>query len=426
MSNQPIVFNIRYTPYSLKANASDEEIAAHKEEREFFSMTGSRNIYSYITQGTKTGESATFLNYLEKSTGVFNKQGVISREEVANMKARLKANEGNLWHGYISFNEEKSEMIDTPEKSIRFVRSIFGAFFKEAKFDEKNMDLMCALHLDKPHHLHIHFLFWEKAPKTIGKDGKYRFRSKGRVDRHAIENLFVRSGIYVSEDRDTIKTARQGAIKALKDITSVKLASRLNAEIKKEIIQLAKDLPKDRSLGYNSKEMIPYRERIDEIVKLLIAADGGARKANRKFYVALKNRQKTIENICGKPNAFKSDEDSCHIIIDPKDVTIVEDIKKDYIRRQGNLVINLARKIRPEIFERDPKKKYKSNDARLKKRKNVSEKKITRIFMRFIKSFCNESNLLERDFSRRLQEIEEEIKRKDEEEKTRKGDTFNE
>ena len=99
MSNQPIVFNIRYTPYSLKANASDEEIAAHKEEREFFSMTGSRNIYSYITQGTKTGESATFLNYLEKSTGVFNKQGIISREEVANMKARLKANEGNLWHG---------------------------------------------------------------------------------------------------------------------------------------------------------------------------------------------------------------------------------------------------------------------------------------------------------------------------------------
>lgn len=33
MSNQPIIFNIQYTPYSLPKNATDEERERHADER---------------------------------------------------------------------------------------------------------------------------------------------------------------------------------------------------------------------------------------------------------------------------------------------------------------------------------------------------------------------------------------------------------
>ena len=128
-------------------------------------MSGSENIYKYImTEGKRSGKK-TALEYLQKNTGVFNHNGMIGKEEVEAMKKRAQENKGNLWHGFISLSEEDSPKIDTPEKCIHLVKSVFPTFFKEAHLGEKNIDLMCALHLDRPHHLHIHFVFWEKEPK---------------------------------------------------------------------------------------------------------------------------------------------------------------------------------------------------------------------------------------------------------------------
>ena len=52
---------------------------------------------------------------------------------------------------------------------------------------------------------------------------------------------------------------------------------------------------------------------------------------------------------------------------------------------------------------------YKSNDTGLKRRLNISRRKTDRLMNKFLSTFGEESRLLERDFSRRLQEIEQEI-----------------
>ena len=164
-------------------------------------MTGGENVYKYITTegkvaGKKTGK-ITALEYLQKSTGVFNGDGLLSEEKVAEMKERLKNNKGNIWHGFVSLNKEQSYKIDTPEKCIGMIKATFGQFFQDAKFDKKNIDLMCALHLDRPDHLHFHFVFWEKEPKYKSKDGTLTYRRKGKIEKTAIDNLFVRLGMYV-------------------------------------------------------------------------------------------------------------------------------------------------------------------------------------------------------------------------------------
>ena len=172
--------------------ASGLEREAHRAERGFYDMTGGENVYKYITtEGKVTGKKAgkiTALEYLQKSTGVFNGEGILSQEKVTEMQARLKENKGNIWHGFVSLNKEQSYKIDTPEKCIGMIKATFGQFFKDAKLDKNNIDLMCALHLDRPHHLHIHFVFWEKEPTYKSKkDGTLDYRRKGKINMEAIK-----------------------------------------------------------------------------------------------------------------------------------------------------------------------------------------------------------------------------------------------
>lgn len=383
-------------------------------------MTGTENVLKYITTEGKRVGAATALEYLQKNTGVFNQNGLIPEEEVLGMKERAKENRGNIWHGFISFNKQDSAKIDTPEKCIRLVKNVFPTFLQEAHLNPKNIDLMCALHLDRPHHLHIHFVFWEKEAKIKGKDGTLQYRAKGKISKQAIDNMFVRLGMFVDGNKDTIYKTRDEAVKRLRGMTAVKTAMSSTEEIKKEIIALAKDLPKTGRISYGSKEMEPFKGRVDNIVKLMLDYDGKARAANVKFYKALEEKRKVIANICGqdyvfsdkniKPEKVEKDLSKYHHKIDESHIKVIEKIEEDYRRRQGNLVLRLAKFVKPEYYERKKGKKYKANDNKLKRSLIISKRNVGRRIDKFLMSFRRDmEELFERDFSNRLQDIEKEI-----------------
>ena len=425
-NNQPIIFDLKYTPYSLSKKASDYERNKNATERAFFDMSGDKNVYDYITtEGKRVGNKFTALEYLQKSTGVFNQSGMIPQEEVDAMKQRAKANKGNIWHGFISFNEHDSEKINTPDKCIQLVKNIFPTFLRESGLNPDNIDLMFALHLDRPHHLHIHFVFWEKEPKFKEKDGTLGYRKKGKIKEEAIDNMFVRLGLFADDDRDKLHKARDDSLKKLRKMTCVKAAMYSTDEIKQEILSLAKDLPKTGRLSYGSKDMEAYRERVDKIVKMLLDHDKTARKADLRFYEQLEEKRRVVENICGKeyalsgantsPQTIERELPKYHHKIDESHIKIIETIEADYKRRQGNLVLNLCKFIKPEYFERDKNKRYKANDNKLKRRLSISQRNVKRRLDKFFGSFGRESELIERDFSHRLQDIEKEIEREREE-----------
>ena len=425
-NNQPIIFDLKYTPYSLSKKASDYDRNKNATERAFYDMSGEKNVYDYITtEGKRVGNKFTALEYLQKSTGVFNQNGMIPQEEVDEMKARAKANKGNIWHGFISFNEHDSEKIDTPDKCIQLVKNIFPTFLRESGLNPNNLDLMCALHLDRPHHLHIHFVFWEKEPKFKNNDGTLGYRTKGKISGAAIDNMFVRLGLFADDERDKLHKARDDSLKKLRNMTCVKTAMYSTDEIKQEILSLAKDLPKTGRLTYGSKDMEAFRPRVDRIVKMLLDHDKTARKADLRFYERLDEKRRVIENICGKeyalsgantsPQTIERELPKYHHKIDESHIKIIETIEADYKRRQGNLVLNLCKFIKPEYFERDPNKRYKTNDNKLKRRLCISKRNVGRRLDKFFHSFGQESELIERDFSHRLQDIEKEIEREREE-----------
>lgn len=379
------------------------------------------------TEGKIYGEDAqkyTMLQYLQKSTGVFNQNGMLSKEEVKEIKKRAQSGEKNLWHGFISFNEEDSRLIDTPEKCIALIKKTFGQFFKDAGFDPDNMDLLCALHLDKPKHLHIHYLFFEKEPKVKNKRAAgYTYRKKGKIKFDAIEKMTERLNAYTLDD--DLQAKRDAVMDALQKDEAYGQAH-INDCIRKLMKDLADELPKDKPLWYASKEMKPHRPLIDMIADWLIDMDPEAQRADDAFKKELKAMQEKLKDKMGGWYKKQAD-DELHCVQNMEGYTEVGDglktlhtieaVEWDYRRRLGNIVLRHVRDIQRETYQRNPKRQYKTNDKALKRNLTISARKIRGITDGLFASVFDLFNPHTSACHNRLKEIEQEIeeKRKQEE-----------
>ena len=421
ISNQPIIFNITYTPWKIKSNATADERAKFERERPYYEMSdGGNNIYKYMTSDRKLNgensktETRSLINYFEKSTGVFNGDGVITQEQLADIKKRAHAPK-NIWHGFISLNKEMSHKIDTPEKCMRLIKRTFGEFFKDMGLEPNNVDLICALHKDKPHHLHIHFWFAEKEPKCKYRKKQTEYRHKGKIEKRVLDRMHVRLNMDISESHPKLYVSRDEALRELKKISALRDIITKD-DVKEAVLDLAKTIPKGCSFHYGSKDMIPYREQIDRVVNKLLMYDKTARKADLRFDTKLQTLRVKVNGLING-----NGENTNHYKVDPQNITLIDDIENDYKRRQGNILLNTVKYIKSETFE--TRIRHKVNDKGLKRRLAISHRKVGKLFDGLLASFGGESELLERDFTNRLQEIEKEIEQEREAQANVEGNT---
>ena len=342
----------------------------------------------------------SLIRYFEKSTGVFNGDGVITQEQLKAIQQRAHAPK-NIWHGFISLNKEMSHKIDTPEKCMQLIKRTFGEFFKDMGLVQNNVDLICALHKDKPHHLHMHFWFAEKEPQCKYRKKQTEYRHKGKIEKRVLDRMHVRLNMDISESHPRLYISRDEALRELKKISALRDIITKD-DVKEAVLELSKKIPKGCSFHYGSKDMIPYREQIDRVVNKLLMYDRTARKADLRFDTELQTlRQKVNGIINGNGDGVN------HYKIDPKNITLIDDIENDYKRRQGNILLNTVKYIKSETFE--TRIRHKVNDKGLKRRLAISHRKVGELFDGLLASFGGESELLEQDFTNRLQEIEKEI-----------------
>lgn len=415
----PVIFDIAYTPYKLKKGSSEKDIEKHAKERAFFDMSGAENIYNYMTrEGKIYGEESkrlTILEYLQKSTGVFNQNGMLSKDEVADMKFRVKNGKKNIWHGFISFDEQNSEKIDSPDRCISLIRKTFRPFFKDAGFDHDNMDLMCSLHLDRPTHLHIHYVFWEKEPNVKNKRATgYVYRKKGKIGFDAIANMTERLNAFALDDKLIKKRNEvEAAIWHRKDFSK---AHRTDIAMR-HMRRLEKLLPKDISWNYGSKDMLPYRSQIDDVVETLLFTDDKLYNLDFEFKQELDLTETALKGVMGKVYKEKLQRDMVFTeymtdaaeVAGMKNIKTIERLKWDYKRRLGNIVLRKVKYIRENSYRYDTKKKHKTNDKYLKREITIAERKIkgnlTGFFSSLLQLFQPEISA----YSNRLKEIEKEI-----------------
>ena len=403
MSTAPVIFDITYTPHHLKRGSSEKDIAKHAKERAFFTMTGDGDtIYRYMTrEGKICGEhlkQLTVLEYLQKSTGVFNGDGIISKDELADMKFRAQSGEKNIWHGFISFDEEHSEKIDTPQKCIELIKRTFSPFFRDAGFEPENIDLMCALHLDRPTHLHVHFCFWEKEPKIKNQRAAgYKYRAKGKIKLDAIAAMTERlNAIAIS---DELLAARDEVEEKFTHSTEGMTAYR-HDRAARELRKLAKELPDDCVWRYGNPAMKPYRERIDEVVlELLDKKRKELAGIMGKYY---KEKLKVDDNYMNSPLGGGN--------VKLKEIKTIERLQWDYRRRLGDVVLHQAWLIRKNSYTYSKRFKHKANDRRLRRNILFSERRIGKGIESFLSSLASLFAEKTYGYHSRLREIEEEMK----------------
>lgn len=397
----------------------------HAKERAFFDMSGADNIYKYITtEGKVFGEQAkkfTMLEYLQKSTGVFNQNGMLSKEEVKEMKVRAQTGKKNIWHGFISFDETHSKPIDNPEKCIALVKQMFGEFFKDIGFDKNNIDLMCALHLDKPKHLHIHYIFWERAPKVKNKRAAgYTYRVKGKIPLAAIDKMTERLNAWTIPD--DIAHKRDEATQALFEHKDFCKAWERDYATK-ELLSLVEKLPRDKPLYYASKEMAPYRADIDFAVQTIIDTDEKVCKAHEVFKTELKRKKAVLQSIMSSYYKSRLEIEKQTMESEPPicyekylgNVHTIEKLEWDYKRRMGNIVLKKVRYIQDHTYRYDKNRKHKTNDKYIKRNLAISDRIIKRSLHGLFDSVAELFSPEVSTHSNRLREIEEEIKQQNQE-----------
>ena len=402
ISNQTVIFNIRYTPYALKKGATAEEVERHREERAFYDMSGGKNVYEYInTERKRTGNVQ---DYFEKNHGVFNGKGFLSPVEIEEMKKRAQTGEKNLWHGFISIDQKNSHKIAHPEQAMKLVRENFGPFLREMGLDPKNVDLMCALHLDRKTHYHIHFAFWEKEPQFKYRKKELEYRHKGRVEQKAIDRMKVRLSLYIDMENDYYST-RDEALRKLRSMTAIIKPEFYDSDIRKDIEYLCEKIPRGTPMEYGRKEMEPYRFIIDDIVTKLFQRDREACEADERVVRKMMAIDRKIQEYC----EVSSTDGKTHFKVDPKTISRVDELKTDYKRRTGNIVLKAIASMRGPYRVRHSKLKYKVNDKGRKRSIAIADRMMDKSFLGLVGSFASNMFDLERDFSHRLQDIEEEI-----------------
>lgn len=379
-------------------------------------MSAPDNIYKYITtEGKIFGEKArrfTMLEYLQKSTGVFNASGMLSKAQVKEMKKRAQTGDKNIWHGFISFDEEHSEQIDHPVKCIELVKQTFNEFFKDAGFDPSNMDLICALHLDKPKHLHIHYVFWEKEPKIKNKRAAgYKYRAKGKIQMSAIDKMTERLNGYTVPDN--IATISREAVKRLRYDTEYNRVYALDI-VDRQLKMLAERMPKNKVLYYANKETEQYRYLIDDVVENIISTDPVLQQKVGQFYTELNEKKDKLQKIMSNYYKQRLKAEQQTMTDEPTQentlptIHTIEKLEWDFKRRMGNEVLRAVRYMQNNTYRYNTKIKHKTNDKNIKRNLAISNRKIQRYLTSFLGSIADIFDNQTNTYSQRLNEIEQE------------------
>ena len=224
-------------------------------KRDYYSCSNSGNYLSYIEKGTKEKDYISYSADENKSKGIFNKDGLLSKEQVKDLKDRLRAAESPIWHGLISFEEVfGKEHCGTYEQAYELMRTQFAKFLKNAKFNVDNIEWFAGLHTNTELR-HIHFSFYEKdsQKKKYNQDGLYY--SKGKINQFSINRLKSDFELKMISDK-TILKERSALIQNAKNI----LGGSIGKELYKDVQRLIELLPNISRFRYNSENLLPYRQ----------------------------------------------------------------------------------------------------------------------------------------------------------------------
>lgn len=320
-------------------------------ERQFYSSNQEHDYVQYVDTGSK--EKIDYVMYSgdkEKSQGVFNEKGLMSKPELKELRNQLRETKSVIWHGVISFEENfGNTYCATTEKAIAMMKVEMPKFFKNAKLNPNNIVWYAGLH-ENTENKHIHFSFFEKSPQRIKRGMEKPIFSDGHIKLEAINKAKTSMEIRLLDIPNEIYKNRQLLTHQIKENLS-------NGEFMKQVKILIGIVPTSGRISYDSENMRVYRPQINKIISEIIKSDNELYDTYTKFERMLSKRDTEIIKIYSKLNLDYSNKLS-------RDKCIT-----DLYRRLGNIVIQTAKTIRIEQQKQDRNIKNRLVQKRIERRK---------------------------------------------------------
>ncbi len=337
------------------------------------------------------------LNYLGErngSSGLFSKNGIISKNEINNIKEEMRKTNSIIWEGVISFETEYGkENCNTCEQAISLMQKAMPSFLKHSHLNYENIEWYGAFHTNTENY-HIQFVMYEKTPQHLKKSGDLSFTNKGQIAKHNFDNakLCIEKELLFEKD---ISFQKRNEIKS--SFSKALWTQKREVLFLDDLQDLANQIPSTGRLGYDSENMKFLKPLIDRITTKLIQNSPELKKQYFDYKKYLSERKKKLENIYSNNNIKKSDKLDKYILDRIDDLRI----------KLGNITIRTAQSIK-KFSEKVKISKTIDKNTRVyrKTKKDISLAKETSKFLA-ISNYYEESLKAVYELRNKLKESEE-------------------
>lgn len=331
MSVPNVLVNIGYAPNSQAINRFGNNAAKRAGERKFYSSNQDDDFVKYVGRGIAEGDAVGYMGNPEKSSGVFNENGLLGRDAIKKLRLQLRVTDSNIWHTVISFTEVFGEKYMTSyEDAMELLKAELPQFFKSIGIDTDNVEWFAGLHTNTDNR-HIHLAFFEKEPRftSEGSDAKrYRF---GTIGESQLDSFRVHIEERLTDVAFELKRSRRNVSDTAHDTLFHLGMTDFDRELKKKLLALYRALPLDGRVSYGSKNMDALRGQVDDLTTFIIKNNPELKRDYEQFCSKLARRDAEVKRMCDDQKIA----DCARFMVSDKYLT-------DVYRRLGDKVIKAA------------------------------------------------------------------------------------
>lgn len=312
--------------------------------RDFYSSLKKDDYLNYVDKGIKDDgrkRPSSYLDYAddkEKSSGVFNQNGLISTKEKKELRKKLRETESCIWDCVISFEVDYGKKnCPTPEKARELLVKVLPGFFKSIGLDPEKTEWYAGLHQNTDNR-HIHLSFFQLEPTLYDRRTKGRKYRYGKIPLKAVNDFKISIAEYYSTPVEGISRVRGLLVEEAKRTVSESF-SRQRDSIGYLLQEVYRKLPEEGSLTYESENMAPVRKDLDALSDQIMAHE-----LIRKPYEELMKKAKKRDEETIRECRFQK--------IEPAPYLLAPKIEKDFRRRSGNAIVKELLKRKREERER--------------------------------------------------------------------------
>jgi hypothetical protein len=326
MNDTPnVLVRLKYYP----STGNNKQFA---NSRAYYSSSLTDDYMRYIDKGAEEENPAPdYVDYVgnrEKSTGVFGKGGLLTKDQKAEIRKALRTTDSVIWDMVISFESKYGDKhLTGTEAAQGLLNAQLNRFFKRVGLNPGNMAWFAGVHTNTDN-AHIHLSFFEREPLSIRQKDKTPHYHNGKLRQIGIDGFKISIEQYFSDTATRIKAARKELTTAVD--TAFRSAA-FNKTLKSSLLKIASVLPPTGRIGYDSENMEAVRPLADKLTAYILKANSPVSKTYTALKYFLNKHDDETRTACRKQRIKNVD-----------DYLMTDKIVRDLYRRLGNKAIAAA------------------------------------------------------------------------------------